>query len=434
MSAPKFETCLEGGQEDPIADIDNYAAPRRSNRVTNDIAEADGDTWTERIAVCEGVTDAGAPQLLLRSYYRNARTGARKWDEPPSGASNIQHATTEQRKKAELQMQELQLTLDMIPPDIDNPMAAAAASQDASTPKKKKGFFGRFRGGGGGSSNNNKKEKKQMDEAQDLNLQRAIARSMADQRGGGSPDDPVIFYDPESSSPIRAGAGEGGGFGVAYHEEDDDELAMAKAISMSEAEAAGHVMPDVPQMTKSSAQQNPRDVNSMSEEEMLQRAIEESRREAEQSQAAQGVASLPQSTDHFGISTDGHGSFSHSSDALPPTSGGGGGSGYSDEFWDQKMPAKKAAPPTVAVNPFDPYAAASRSNPPALSSTSSPSPYEQSGILLDQPQPSQASPPELLEEGAPHKLGEQDGQKGGRGIARRMFGSKKALQDKAGVV
>ena len=273
-----------------------------------------------------------------------------------------------------------------------------------------------------------------MDEAQDLNLQRAIARSMADQRGGGSPDDPVIFYDPESSSPMRIGAGEGGGFGVAYHQDDDDELAMAKAISMSEAEAAGHVMPDVAPMTNTSSQLHQKDVNSMSEEEMLQRAIEESRREAEQSQAAQGVASLPQSTDHFGIAADGHGSFSQSSDTFPPTSGGGGG-GHSDEFWDQKMPAKKAAPPTAAVNPFDPYAAASHPNPSASSSTASPSPYDQNDILLDQPQASSsASPPELLDEGAPHKLGEQDGQKGGRGIARRMFGSKKALQDKAGVV
>jgi hypothetical protein len=210
------------------------SSARQSQFVTADLTQSDGDTWQERIAVCESATLDGKPKLLMRSYYRNQRTDERNWDEPPSGASQIKHATSEMRQKAELQMKELQLTLEMIPDDPD-------VQADAKIEKKKKsgGLFGRLRG--------NKKEKKYLPESKDLNLQKAIARSMSEQNGLGSANEPVVYYDPEASEPDLDGA-----------------LALAKALSMTE----------------------------LTEDEMLQQAIEASRLESENSGVA-GAASVP---------------------------------------------------------------------------------------------------------------------------------------------
>lgn len=211
--------------------------PRRSNRVSEEFAQADGDTWKERLAVCEGAADDGKPQLLVRSYFRNVRTGERVWDEPPSGASAIDHATPEMRKEAETQMQELNLTLEMIPADSDEVAADTPA-------KKKVGFFGRLRG---------KKEKKAVEVSKDLNLQKAIARSIREQHGlEGVGDEPVVYFESGSASTFQQG-------------QEDDEVALAKALSMSDSS------------------------NRLSEEEMLQMALEQSRIEADGS----GTASLP---------------------------------------------------------------------------------------------------------------------------------------------
>jgi hypothetical protein len=214
-------------------------APRRSPRIAADLAVSDGDTWYERIAVCESATTDGRPKLLVRSYYRSSRTHEKVWDEPPSGASRVEHATPEMRTKAELQLQELQLTLEMIPDE------EGAEDSKNKQKKKKKGLFGRFR----------KKEKKELADSQDLNLQKAIARSMADHHGAGGADGgPVVYFDTESPG-------------------EDDAVTMAKAMSMSES-AAAH------------------DGASMSEEEMLRRALEESRLDAHRN-GVPDVASVP---------------------------------------------------------------------------------------------------------------------------------------------
>ena len=209
---------------------------RQSQKVAVDLSASDGDTWHERIAVCESATKEGKPKLLLRSYYRNSRTNEKAWDEPPSGASQIKHATPDMRQKAELQMQELQLTLELIPDDTD---AGATTTSDGADKKNKAkgGLFGRFRGNRTGK----KKEKVYLSESKDLNLQKAIARSMADQRGSGAGDEPVVYYDPEANGT-----------------DHDEALEMAKALSMSEAGGAGN----------------------MTEDEMLQQALEASRLDA----------------------------------------------------------------------------------------------------------------------------------------------------------
>jgi hypothetical protein len=106
-------TSLETNLKDPpglTTAIDGFVH-RRSNRVSADLVQPDGDTWNERLAVCEGQS----AKLVIWSYYKNCRTAGRLWVEPPSGASNIKHATADMRMDADAHLQELQFTLDMIP-------------------------------------------------------------------------------------------------------------------------------------------------------------------------------------------------------------------------------------------------------------------------------------------------------------------------------
>lgn len=203
------------------------AIPRRSARVSTDLAVSDGDIWAERITVCETATSRGQPKLSIRSYYRNKRTQQRVWDEPPSGAGTVLHATPEMRQTAELKLQELQLTLEMIPEDD------IAHGNNPSDKTKKRGFLNLFR----------KKQNKEIAEAKDLNLQKAIAQSMADQYGGGDTD-PAVYFDSD------------------YFGNEDESYEMAKALSLSE-EAATAM-----------------NVDAMTEDEMLRRALEESRLDA----------------------------------------------------------------------------------------------------------------------------------------------------------
>jgi len=252
----------------PVQDDQDYTA-RRSNRVASDLAVADGDTWTERLTVCEG-----PDKLVVRSYYKNSRTAERVWGEPPSGASNVKHADDSMRKEADMRLHDLQSTLDMIPTE-----------KNTATPSKKEksGFLKRFR----------KKEKKPRDDSKDLNLQRAIARSMTNQQGAGSSsDEPVVLYDQQQYQ------GDG-------DFEEDDALQMAKALSMSESSTQQQQQPTIP----------------MSEAEMLQQALEASRLEA------CGVAYYIPDTQRYSHQA---GDFSKD----PP------GSALDDEDGDKKMPAK----------------------------------------------------------------------------------------------
>jgi hypothetical protein len=150
------------------------------------------------------------------------------WDEPPSGASEIAFASSAQRERADLQKQEMQLTLDAIPPELIVPAALSLAGASASTTvaaaKKKGGRFSRFK--------RTPKERPVLtDDSKDLNLQRAIANSVAEQaqahgvfetssrrRQGdnNNNNEPVVLYDPEA---VRG--------------TDEEDLALAKALSMS---------------------------------------------------------------------------------------------------------------------------------------------------------------------------------------------------------
>lgn len=225
---------------------------RRSQHVTTDLAASDGTVWEEKLAVCEGVQNGGEPQLLIRSFYRNMATGERLWDEPPSGAGSVVHASADDRKKAEEQRNDLQATLAMIPQD-----AQPSPTPEPAVKKEKKGLFGRFR---------RKKEsnKKQVETSKDINLQRAIARSIAEQTYTGAEDQIALF---PGLSPQTGGG--------------DDDIELAKALSMSVMENSG----------------------GPSEEELFQRALEKSQRENQHSDGL-GVASMPTHTEDLSWSSN----------------------------------------------------------------------------------------------------------------------------------
>lgn len=244
---------------------------RRSNKTARTNVQSDGAVWKERLAVCEAVTDEGNPKLTIRSYYRNQQTQQKVWDEPPSGASEIIFASSEQRKKADLQKREMQLTLDQLPPDAFS-SKSNGNNNEAASDTKKKGRFGLFK----------KKERPFLaDDSKDLNLQRAIALSVAEANGKTPYDsDPVILYDTEPFRPQKS---------------DDEDVALAKALSMSEEK----LQP-----------------TGMTEEELLQQALEASRLEAKRVPTFDPYA--PGTHDNSAFSRARQHSSSSSSDIEPP--------------------------------------------------------------------------------------------------------------------
>jgi hypothetical protein len=286
--------------------------PRRSNRVDEKAIELtpDGDTWQEKICVCEGLgRDGKTPRLVLKSYYRNNRTLHKVWDEPPTGASTIRFASQQDRRKAEAQLKELQQTLNMIP------LETSSASSASTSPTKGRGgsFFSRFR---------RKKDKstEEVHESQDVNLQKAIARSMMDHHrvakavgtagmGGTSASisiiDPVIspkvHFDPENGFEISHGHVSGedsttnpsGSPKSSYSSSlfddsnDDEDMALAKALSVSESYAAS-VVPLTEHAV--SPHESSTSSSTLSEDEMLQLAIRESQRDATRERGASGIS------------------------------------------------------------------------------------------------------------------------------------------------
>jgi len=392
--------------------------PRRSNRVEAGIAESDGDTWHERIAICEGATVDGKPRLMVRSYFRNRRTKERVWDEPPTGASNIVFASAEERGTANGKLNELRTTLEMIPPEAEGGDGSvipttATAEEEGATTTERKGFLGRFRkkkDNVGGRHNKNPKSRQRrsdadLDVAQDLNLQRAIARSMietcaSDGFGTTSGGDvPVVFFDPDSNTDIPPWSARTAGRSAAAARnkndaavQDDDDLAMAKALSMSEA--------------VNNCQQ-------LSEEEMLQLAIAESQKEAElwggniSNTAAIVGTTGNASSDLLGLGAD------------------GGGNGDAED--DRKMPAR--IEPTRS---FDPYAPGDAADADATAAEKQQSTCEVPPPVGDLQPATGVAASTSSNSGTERKKKKAAG---GNRIGSKIFGGgRKAMAEEAGVV
>jgi hypothetical protein len=259
-------------------------SPRRSTRVDENAIELtpDGDTWQEKICVCEGLggKDGKTPRLILKSYYRNNRTLQKVWDEPPTGASTVRYASSQDRRKAEAQLKELQSTLNMIP--------AESALSPPSPKKERSGvgsIFGAFR------RNKHKPAAVEAHDSQDVNLQKAIARSMADHRrpqdtstsgsSAGSLESPRVHYDPER----RAESLPRSRTNPFEEQDDDEEAALVEALSLSLSESH-----NTSSLAASQAQPHETpSLSELSEDELLQLAIMESQRMAERSQGGSSL-------------------------------------------------------------------------------------------------------------------------------------------------
>lgn len=196
---------------------------RMGKKRTDELIQADGDTWQEYLAVSEKINRAaskkskrsgglsslfgrkkkedtksesnidGNSTLVIRSYFENTRTGEKIWDEPPSGASDILPASEEMRRMAELQLNEVQVVVTP-PAGIEDLNERNNSSNNGNT---KKTLFGntknpktaehsgkRIRYKPGASSAVGSSSDGQS--LNDRQLQEAIKRSMNETQGGAA--------------------------------------------------------------------------------------------------------------------------------------------------------------------------------------------------------------------------------------------------------
>jgi len=375
---------------------------RPSTRTAGIDVAHDGVVWKERLAVVEGVTPEGNPRLFIRSYFRNPTTHDRVWDEPPSGASGVDFATPAMRKYAEEQMKELQFTLDLIPPDQQQQQ-----QEKQQAPTKKGLFGGRFKG--------KKKEKPTLkDESKDLNLQRAIAMSMADQHGGGGSsrsntsnnnnNDPRILFDSEFSQPVKSN---GTRASTTQQRSFDDDLAMAKALSLSASGQQQPVAEEKKPITNSSYGTTTAD---MTEEEMLQMALEQSRNDMYAVPSPSKVPPPPQQQQQ---------QQQYSSRKPAPVNTAAPKS--------TRPPTSKTPSPKQHIGPYDPMSPQHvNSTPRSTTPTSAEDSASEAGEAREQQQ-------NLYK--IPHQGDNAlDRKKPARSLSRRMFASRRRMEAKAGVL
>lgn len=148
---------------------------RRSARVKKSRAAdgGDGDTWIEAMAVSaaefkEDGANGGIGSPTIRSYFYSKKTGERNWDEPPSGASNIQYATAEVRAMAEAQA--AAMVQEMMAGGSSNPAAIGHDTElQAAIEASKMDAEQKVSAGVGGTK----------EQSQDDSMEEAIAMAMA---------------------------------------------------------------------------------------------------------------------------------------------------------------------------------------------------------------------------------------------------------------
>jgi hypothetical protein len=415
--------------DNPQPPEDSYKA-RPSARVANQTVQADHDTWQEMLAVVEDSTG----KLIIRSYYQSANTRSRNWDEPPSGATNIKPATEEMRKMANLQLNEIHVVTGAAE-DKPSPQAAATSSKKKGwNPLRRKSKADKGKQTAAGASPKTKLQYKsgskfksnskhssgsysgETQDTADAQLQKAIARSIAEAtgKGGGGEEYKSAVNDVE----------------------DDEELAMAKALSMSEAESTSqHHSADGAGISKPAMTE---------EDEMFRRALEESKREAGIAQVKGGAREHALSGDLLGLDQD----FSKAQIAD-----------------DRKLPAKQQPAPAFLKSPPSYATAPAVQSPPSAASPTaaglaypnSPTPYAATAAAAAIPPQSpgarfdpysqhnlaaatvenqKKAPPPQEATGVPlQKMDEHEqSQKSRHTFGARRGGSTKKIQDKAGLV
>ncbi|KAL3908448.1 MAG: hypothetical protein SGILL_008476 [Bacillariaceae sp.] len=254
---------------------DNFQArPSRSlGRNAPGVAQADGSSWQEYLAVCEI-----QEKLQVRSYFENLTTGKRVWDEPPSGASHIIPATEEMRRMATMQLDDLYVATmangsgDNGSGGDQNNDSKNKGSNKSDDKKKMGGIKSLFKfGKKDKDSNANPKETKiqyrpgsnllatvsgengsgSRTQRTDRHLQAAIAQSLAESSGVASGSS--FQHQPD------------------FSDHPDSDLAKAMALSLNE--SAGMSTSASPDAAAASAVTD-------DEDEILRRVLEQSKLEA----------------------------------------------------------------------------------------------------------------------------------------------------------
>lgn len=286
-----------------------FDAPRPtvSNRLgkkrTDELIQADGDTWQEYLAVSEkahsttssnafkrggafsffgkknkekqsssnaannnnGNGNGDGSNLIIRSYFQNQRTGKKVWDEPPSGASMTVSASEQMRRMAELQLDELHVVAKHAA-DIDDlgEHDSATNSRTNDNRKEKKSVGGGlFRWGNNTSGSN-----------------AGTTKGETANSGGSINNGTRIRYKPNSklnttrnSSASTAGSAASKGRSSNSNKTLNDRQ-LQEAIERSMSETYGHGV------AKSKGNVHNGNGNAESEDDILRRVLEQSRLEA----------------------------------------------------------------------------------------------------------------------------------------------------------
>eukprot|EP00531_Pseudo-nitzschia_arenysensis_P004572 CAMPEP_0116119326 /NCGR_PEP_ID=MMETSP0329-20121206/2576_1 /TAXON_ID=697910 /ORGANISM="Pseudo-nitzschia arenysensis, Strain B593" /LENGTH=280 /DNA_ID=CAMNT_0003613009 /DNA_START=61 /DNA_END=906 /DNA_ORIENTATION=+ len=223
---------------------------RLGKKRTDEMIQADGDTWQEYLAVSEKAnksisngskrgglsslfgkknknkssktsdSDTSSSNLIIRSYFQNRRTGRKVWDEPPSGASRIVPASEEMRRMAELQLGEIYVKTT--PSNGIEDLYESNDSSKNNKDKKKKTFLGKGDSSGadkssaGGPVSSGRRIRYKPDSSlnitrpasggsrmlNDRQLQEAIERSMVETYGGSPGSSGAVAGNGESEDEI----------------------------------------------------------------------------------------------------------------------------------------------------------------------------------------------------------------------------------------
>mmetsp|Transcript_25138 Transcript_25138/g.33334 ORF Transcript_25138/g.33334 Transcript_25138/m.33334 type:complete len:786 (+) Transcript_25138:286-2643(+) len=253
------------------ASVEEFTA-RRSARVASNKYVADGDTWVENLAVVElpplssSKSSSGRsgrsfsirrsrasssqnaesdelqaaanatkeeeepPRLAIRPYFQSLNTGVRVWDEPPSGASNVQYASAEVRKMAEAQMADMRhnaeavLEARHIAKLMEEERKASSSSNKSSIKLLPK--FGK------------KKKTSSSDKNRGYKTAEDLGITHSPKRGGNGAGDEFGDYDEDMQMAIAMSIGNDGVISRydEVSERGGEDEALAMAISLSEQE------------------------------------------------------------------------------------------------------------------------------------------------------------------------------------------------------
>ncbi|KAL7469054.1 hypothetical protein ACHAXS_009298 [Conticribra weissflogii] len=103
----------KGGNHDNDNENRNHNRNHNHNHNHNHYDDDNSNSDDDHRDAAEADIAAASQRLALRPYFQSQNTGQRVWDEPPSGASTVVYASSEARKMAQAQLEEMRATYAM---------------------------------------------------------------------------------------------------------------------------------------------------------------------------------------------------------------------------------------------------------------------------------------------------------------------------------